>query len=305
MNKKMFDRMKNGKGFIAALDQSGGSTKKTLARYGVMENEYSSDEEMFDLIHEMRKRVVTSKSFTSEKILGAILFEKTMNSKVNGLYTADYLWQEKGVVPFLKIDKGLADEKVDGVKVMKPIPDMVSILQNAKAMNIFGTKMRSVIYEPSVSGIKAIVDQQFAFAKVICASGLVPMIEPEVDIESPEKAKCEEILKKEIIKHLDKWSVDNKIIFKLTIPSKADYYKDFYSYPCVVRVAALSGGYEMDKAAELLAKNHNMIASFSRALLQTLNAHQSEEEFDKALADAIDKIYTASISQKLNYCLIN
>ena len=295
MNEKMFENVKNKKGFIAALDQSGGSSAKTLRKYGIEDNEYSSDEEMFDLIHEMRKRVFTSKSFTNEHIIGAILFEKTMRSKVDNEYTADYLWNKKQIVSFLKVDKGLEDEK-NGVKLMKNIPDLVEELREAKEKNVFGTKMRSVIYEPNEEGIKAIVEQQFEIAKIICSEGLVPIIEPEVDIHSPEKEKCEEILKKEIKKILDTWNKDDKIMFKFTIPTIPDFYLDLYDYESVVRIVALSGGYDITEAVELLTKNHKMIASFSRALLQDLNVHQTQEEFDKKLEEAILKIYTASIS---------
>ena len=295
MNEKMYEIMKNKKGFIAALDQSGGSSSKTLKNYGIDEKEYNSDEEMFRLIHEMRKRVFTSKSFTNEHIIGAILFEKTMLSKVNDEFTADYLWNEKGIVSFLKVDKGLAEE-ANGVKLMKEIPELDQELQEAKEKHVFGTKMRSVIYEANTEGIQAIVKQQFAFAKRICEAGLVPIIEPEVDIHAPEKEKCEEILKEEIKKQLATWNVQDKIMFKFTIPTVPDHYLDLYDYDCVVRIVALSGGYDVDEAVALLAKNHKMIASFSRALLQDLNDHQTQEEFDSKLQEAITKIYEASIS---------
>ena len=295
MNKDMYEIVKNGKGFIAALDQSGGSSSKTLARYGIPETEYHSEEEMFDLIHEMRKRVFTSKEFNNSHILGAILFERTMNSKVDGMYTADYLWNEKKIVSFLKVDKGLAEEK-NGVKLMKEIPGLVDTLKHAKEKNIFGTKMRSVIYEANEEGIREIVKQQFEFAKTICNEGLVPIIEPEVDINSQEKEKCEDILKNEIVKVLDTWNSEDKIMFKFTIPTVANKYLDLYNYDAVVRIVALSGGYSLEKATELLAKNHNMIASFSRALLENLNVKQSDEEFDEKLGEAINKIYEASIS---------
>ena len=295
MNNEMYEIIKNGQGFIAALDQSGGSSSKTLKAYGIPESEYSTEEEMFNLIHEMRKRVFTSKSFTNEHILGAILFEKTMLSKVNDEFTADYLWNQKHIVSFLKVDKGLKDEK-DGVKLMKPIPELETELKEANEKHAFGTKMRSVVYEPNVEGIKAIVAQQFEFAKTICDAGLVPIIEPEVDINAPEKEKCEEILKDEIKKQLDNWNKEDKIMFKFTIPTVENHYLDLYDYECVVRIVALSGGYDIDKAVELLAKNNRMIASFSRALLQDLNAHQTQEEFDAKLNDVIVKIYNASIS---------
>ena len=295
MNNEMYEIMKDKRGFIAALDQSGGSSSKTLKAYGIPETAYNTEEKMFDLIHEMRKRVFTSKSFTNEHIIGAILFEKTMLSKVNDEYTADYLWNEKHIVSFLKVDKGLAEEK-NGVKLMKEIPDLQKELQEANEKNVFGTKMRSVIYEANEEGIKSIVKQQFDFAKTICDAGLVPIIEPEVDIHSAEKEKCEEILKAEIVNRLKTWNKEDKIMFKFTIPTVANHYLDLYDYECVVRIVALSGGYDIDEAVELLAKNNRMIASFSRALLQDLNAKQTQEEFDQKLNDAIVKIYNASIT---------
>ena len=295
MNNEMYEIIKNKKGFIAALDQSGGSSSKTLRAYGISEDKYSTEEEMFDLIHEMRKRVFTSKSFSNEHIIGAILFEKTMLSKVDGKYTADYLWDEKKIVSFLKIDKGL-DELQNGVKLMKNIEGLSDELKEAKEKNIFGTKMRSVIYEANAEGIKRIVDQQFEIAKIICDAGLVPIIEPEVDIHSSEKEKCEEILKEEIKNKLATWNSEDKIMFKFTIPSVANHYLDLYDFECVVRIVALSGGYDIEEAVELLSKNNKMIASFSRALLQDLNVNQSSEEFDKKLGEVILKIYNASIT---------
>ena len=295
MNNEMYEIMKNKQGFIAALDQSGGSSSKTLKAYGIDESEYNSEEEMFNLIHEMRKRVFTSKSFTNEHIIGAILFEKTMLSKVNDEFTADYLWNEKKIVSFLKVDKGLAEE-ANGVKLMKEIPNLAEELQEARGKNVFGTKMRSVIYEANEEGIKAVVAQQFEFAKIICDTGLVPIIEPEVDIHAPEKAKCEEILKAEVKAQLDKWNPNDKIMFKFTIPTVANHYLDLYDYECVVRIVALSGGYDIEEAVTLLAQNNKMIASFSRALLQNLNVHQTQEEFDEKLNDVIVKIYNASIT---------
>ena len=295
MNHEMYEIMKDGRGFIAALDQSGGSSSKTLKAYGIPETEYNSEEEMLNLIHEMRKRVFTSKSFTNEHIIGAILFEKTMMSKVNDEFTADYLWNQKHIVSFLKVDKGLQEEN-NGVKLMKPIPELAEELREANEKHVFGTKMRSVIYEANREGIAEIVKQQFEFAKIICDAGLVPIIEPEVDINSAEKEKCEEILKEEIKKQLETWNKEDKIMFKFTIPTVANHYLDLYDYECVVRIVALSGGYDVDKAVELLAQNNRMIASFSRALLQDLNAHQSQEEFDQKLNDVIVKIYNASIS---------
>jgi fructose-bisphosphate aldolase class I len=295
MNNEMYEIMKNKLGFIAALDQSGGSSSKTLKAYGIEESEYNSEEEMFNLIHEMRKRVFTSKSFTNEHIIGAILFEKTMLSKVNDEFTADYLWNEKKIVSFLKVDKGLAEE-TNGVKLMKEIPNLAEELQEAREKNVFGTKMRSVIYEANEEGIKAVVAQQFEFAKIICDAGLVPIIEPEVDIHAPEKEKCEEILKAEVKAQLDKWNQNDKIMFKFTIPTVANHYLDLYDYECVVRIVALSGGYDIEEAVTLLAQNNKMIASFSRALLQNLNVHQTQEEFDEKLNDVIVKIYNASIT---------
>ena len=295
MNKEMYEIIKNNKGFIAALDQSGGSSGKTLALYGISADSYSSDEEMFELIHNMRKRVFTSKSFTNEHIIGTILFEKTMLSKVGDKFTADYLWDEKRIVSFLKIDKGLKDQE-NGVKLMKDIPDMVSTLQVAKEKHIFGTKMRSVIYEANREGIKDIVEQQFNFAKTICENGLVPIIEPEVDINSPEKEMCEQILKEEVIKQLENWNSENKIMFKFTIPSIPNFYLDLYNYDFIVRIVALSGGYTNEKACELLALNNRMIASFSRALLEGLKVSQTDEEFDEKLKNSINMIYEASIT---------
>lgn len=294
MNEKMYEIMKDGRGFIAALDQSGGSSSKTLKLYGIDESEYSSEEEMFDLIHEMRKRVMTSKAFTNEHILGTILFEKTMMSEVNGKFTADYLWEDKGIVSFLKVDKGLQEQK-NGVKLMKEIPNLKEQLAEANKKNVFGTKMRSVIYEANEEGIRDIVNQQFEFAKIICDSGLVPIIEPEVDIHSADKELCEKMLKDEVIKHLKDWNPADKIMFKFTIPTVANHYLDLYDYDCVVRIVALSGGYSMEEACKLLSENKKMIASFSRALLQDLNVHQTAEEFDTALDTAITKIYNASI----------
>ena len=295
MNNEMYEIMKDKRGFIAALDQSGGSSSKTLKSYGIPETEYNSEEEMFNLIHEMRKRVFTSKAFTNEHIIGAILFEKTMLSKVNGEYTADYLWNQKRIVSFLKVDKGLAEQS-NGVKLMKDIPELTEELREAREKNVFGTKMRSVIYEPNEDGIRDVVKQQFEFAKIICDAGLVPIIEPEVDINAPEKEKCEDILKKEIKKQLENWNKEDKIMFKFTIPTVDNHYLDLYDYECVVRIVALSGGYDIEKAVELLTRNNRMIASFSRALLQDLNVNQTKEEFDTKLNDVIVKIYNASIT---------
>ena len=295
MNTEMLEIVKTRKGFIAALDQSGGSSSKTLALYGIGEDKYNSEEEMFDLIHEMRKRVITSPVFTSEHILGTILFERTMMSKIEDKYTADYLWENKNIVSFLKVDKGLL-EKENGVKLMKDIPGLVDTLKVAREKNVFGTKMRSVIYEANEEGIKNIVKQQFEFAKTMCENGLVPIIEPEVDINAPDKVLCEEILKREIINVLNSWNPEYKIMFKFTIPTVANYYLDLYNYDFVVRIVALSGGYTNDLACELLSQNNRMIASFSRALLEKLNVNQTEEEFNSALGSAIEKIYNASLT---------
>ena len=294
MDKEKLNVVKERKGFIAALDQSGGSTAKTLEKYGISSDKYSNEDEMFELIHEMRKRVFTSPVFTSDKILGSILFYKTMNSKVNDKYTADYLWEDKKIVSFLKVDKGLCEEK-NNVKLMKDIPDLVDQLTLAKERHVFGTKMRSVIYGANREGIKEIVKQQFEFAKIICDNGLVPIIEPEVDINIKDKEEAEDILKEEIVKVLNNWNKEDLIMFKFTIPTKANLYLDLYNYECVVRIVALSGGYETDEACKLLKQNTNMIASFSRALLQDLFEYQTEDEFNKELENAINKIYDASI----------
>ncbi|MCB9498716.1 MAG: fructose bisphosphate aldolase [Bacillales bacterium] len=294
MNALQLDIMKNKKGFVGALDQSGGSSGKTLALYGIQENEYHSNDELFDLIHAMRTRVIKSKSFSSDYLVGVILFEETMNRKIDGLYTADYLWEKKGIVPFLKVDKGLAELK-NGCQLMKEIPGLNDTLDEANERHIFGTKMRSVIKEYNIEGIKAVVDQQFAFAKAIIDKGLVPIIEPEVDINCPEKAKCEELLLEECEKHLELLGEDEKVMFKFTIPTNANLYVPLMKNPKTVRVVALSGGYPREEANELLAKNHGMIASFSRALLEGLNVHQSEKEFDETLAETVKSIFEASI----------
>ena len=286
--------VKERKGFIAALDQSGGSTAKTLEKYGIPKDSYETEEEMFELIHQMRKRVFTSPVFTSEKILGSILFYKTMESEVNGKKTAAYLWEDKNIVSFLKVDKGL-EEEANQVKLMKPIPDLEDQLKVARERGIFGTKMRSVILGANREGIRDIVQQQFAFAKQICEQGLVPIIEPEVDINIPDKKEAEEILKEEVNLVLKAWNPENLIMFKFTIPTTANLYEDLYNYPCLVRIVALSGGYETEEACRLLKQNNRMIASFSRALLQNLYAYQTEEEFNESLKNAIDEIYDASV----------
>lgn len=294
INPEMLEQIQHGQGFIAALDQSGGSTPKALANYGISEGSYSNDQEMFDLVHQMRSRIITSPAFTSEHIIGAILFERTMSSKIGDKFTAEYLWQDKHIVPFLKVDNGLA-EKANGVQLMKPIPELEHRLSEASRHGIFGTKMRSVIYEANEQGIKEIIDQQFELAQIICKANLVPIIEPEVDIHAADKAECEQLMKQAIQEHLADWNNRNKIMFKFTIPTEPDFYADLYDNAAVVRIVALSGGYGVDEACEKLAQNHNMPASFSRALLQNLRAQQSDEEFNKTLATAIQQIYQASI----------
>jgi fructose-bisphosphate aldolase, class I len=280
-------------GFIAALDQSGGSTPKALRLYGVPETAYSNDEEMMGLIHAMRTRIITSPSFNGDRILAAILFENTMDRDIEGRPTAEYLWEVKKVVPILKVDKGLADD-ADGVQLMKPMPGLDALLAKAKSKGIFGTKMRSVIKEASPSGIKAVVDQQFAIGRQIIAAGLVPIIEPEVDIHCPEKAKAEDLLKAEIMKHLDALPEGQLVMLKLTLPEKDNLYADCIAHPRVLKVVALSGGYSRDEANARLARQHGMVASFSRALSEGLSAQQSAAEFDAALDAAIEGIYQAS-----------
>lgn len=295
MDKNKTERMRTGKGFIAALDQSGGSTPKALALYGVEKNEYANEKEMFDLVHAMRTRIVSARAFNADRILAAILFEQTMDREIEGMPTGDYLWNKKGIVPFLKVDKGLSDA-ADGVQLMKLIDDLDALLERAVKKNMFGTKMRSVIKEANAAGIKAVVDQQFELGLRIAKYALVPIIEPEVDIHSCSKAECENMLKKELQTHIEKLPEDTYIMLKLSIPSQADLYKDFIGHPKVLRVVALSGGYSRDEANLLLAKNHGMIASFSRALAEGLNAKQSQEEFEKTLDASIEGIYRASIT---------
>ena len=294
MNQKQFTRMKNDEGFIAALDQSGGSTPKALKAYDIDESQYSNDKEMFDLVQEMRSRIITSKSFTSQHILAAILFKNTMDRKIDGLYTGDYLWDKKGIVPILKIDSGLAEQK-DGVQMMKPMPELDNLLKRAKERNIFGTKMRSVIHEANADGVKKIVEQQFEIGKKIAAAGFVPILEPEVDIHSSTKKEAEVMLISEIEKQLKKLDESVKIMFKISIPTVAGAYTKLMKDSKIVRIVALSGGYSRDEADKLLINNPKLIASFSRALLSDLSAKQTQEEFDSVLADAIDEIYTASV----------
>ena len=294
MNEKL-EKMRNGKGFIAALDQSGGSTPKALKLYGVNEDQYSNDAEMFDLIHKMRTRIIKSPAFNEEKILGAILFEQTMDSKIDGKYTADFLWEEKRVLPFLKIDKGLNDLDADGVQTMKPNPGLADLLKKANERHIFGTKMRSVIKKASPAGIARVVDQQFEVAAQIVAAGLVPIIEPEVDINNIDKVECEEILRDEIRKHLNALPETSNVMLKLTLPTVENFYEEFTKHPRVVRVVALSGGYSREKANDILSKNKGVIASFSRALTEGLSAQQTDDEFNKTLAATIEGIYEASV----------
>lgn len=294
MNEKL-EKMINGKGFIAALDQSGGSTPKALKLYGVNEDQYSNEAEMFDLIHKMRTRIIKSPAFNETKILGAILFEQTMDSKIDGKYTADFLWEEKRILPFLKIDKGLNDLDADGVQTMKPNPTLPELLKKANERHIFGTKMRSVIKKASPAGIARVVDQQFEVAAQIVAAGLVPIIEPEVDINNVDKVECEEILRNEIRKHLNSLPETSNVMLKLTLPTVENFYEEFTKHPRVVRVVALSGGYSREKANDILSKNTGVIASFSRALTEGLSAQQTDDEFNKTIATTIEGIYEASV----------
>lgn len=294
MNEVQLKRMHEGNGFIAALDQSGGSTPKALKLYGIDESQYHDEKEMFELVHKMRTRIITSKAFTSEHIVAAILFEHTMDSKMQGKYTADYLLEEKGILPILKVDKGLAPEE-EGVQIMKHIPDLDELLERAKERHIFGTKMRSVIKLANEEGIHEIVGQQFGVGMQIIKKGLVPILEPEVDIHSPEKEKAEKILKRELLKYLDKTPPEARLMFKLSLPTKNGYYSELLKDPRVVRVVALSGGYSRAEANTLLSKNPGIIASFSRALTQGLSDAQSQDEFDKMLTESIREIYDASI----------
>jgi fructose-bisphosphate aldolase class I len=295
INIAQLDRMQSGKGFVAALDQSGGSTPKALSQYGVEESSYTNDEEMYALVHEMRTRIIKSPEFNSEYILGAILFENTIDRKIDEQWTADYLWEKKNIVPFLKVDKGLAD-LINGVQLMKPISDLDELLTRAVEKNVFGTKMRSVIKEANAEGIREVVEQQFKIGKQIFQKGLVPIIEPEVDIYSADKEKSEEILKEEIKKQLNLLDNDVKVMLKLSIPTVTDFYRELMLDPHVVRVVALSGGYGQDEANEKLAQNHGLIASFSRALSEGLSAGQSDDVFNNKLGKSIKDIYTSSIT---------
>jgi len=295
INQTQLERMHSGKGFIAALDQSGGSTPKALSQYGVQESAYTNDEEMYTLVHEMRTRIIKSPAFDSEYILGAILFENTMDRKIDGQWTADYLWEKKNIVPFLKVDKGLAD-LANGVQLMKPISNLDELLTRAVERNVFGTKMRSLIKEVNAVGIREVVEQQFAVGKQIFEKGLVPIIEPEVDIYSADKEKSEEILKEEIKKQLELLDKDVKVMLKLSIPTVDNFYSELMSDPNVVRVVALSGGYAQEEANQKLAQNHGLIASFSRALSEGLSAGQSDDYFNNMLGKTIKEIYAASIT---------
>ena len=293
LNTEQLEKMKTGKGFIAALDQSGGSTPKALKLYGIEESAYSGEEEMFDLVHQMRTRIIKSPSLNAERTLGAILFDMTMERTIDGKGTAEYLWENKKIVPFLKIDNGLATEE-NGVQVMKAIPELDDRLARANGHKVFGTKMRSVIKLANRKGIQQIVDQQFEIGKKILAAGLVPIIEPEVDINSHEKEQAEGILKLEILDQLNKLRDNQNVMLKLTLPSQDNFYSDLVAHPRVIRVVALSGGYARDEANKMLAKNNGVIASFSRALTEGLSAQQSDKEFDDALDKAVQGIFEAS-----------
>lgn len=292
-SEQQLKKAKQANGFIAALDQSGGSTPKALQLYGVSPDEYSGDDEMFAKVHEMRSRLITNEAFHGDKILAAILFENTMQREINGKPTARYLWEEKNVIPILKIDKGLADE-ADGVQIMKPNPGLEDLLKKANDHGIFGTKMRSVIKVANADGIAAVVKQQFETAKTIIGYDLIPIIEPEVDINSPQKAEAEEILKAQLSKHLDGLDKGQQVMLKLTLPEKANFYKDFVTHPNCLRVAALSGGYSREHACQRLSENNGMIASFSRALSEGLAVNQTDAEFTAMLGDSIHVIAAAS-----------
>ncbi len=294
INPEQAKQMTEGKGFIAALDQSGGSTPKALGLYGVTEDQWSSEDEMFDLVHAMRTRIIKSPSFNSDHIIGAILFEQTMDRDIDGIPTAQYLWEKKGIVPFLKTDKGLAD-KANGVQLMKPCPGLDELLERGVAKGIFGTKMRSFIAEANEAGIKENVEQQFDFAKQVLSHGLIPIVEPEVDIHATDKAEAEAILLDEMIKHLDALPEDQQVMIKVSIPSVDGFYTPLVEHPKCMRVVALSGGYSREEANERLSRQPGMIASFSRALSEGLSAQQSDEEFDATMAESVKGIYEASL----------
>ena len=293
LNEQQLQKMKSHPGFIAALDQSGGSTPKALALYGIKEGAWSNEDEMFAIVHQMRTRMITSPAFNGERIIGAILFENTMDRDINGQPTANYLWNVKGVVPFLKVDKGLDAEK-DGVQLMKPMPALAALLEKAKSKRIFGTKMRSVIKQANEAGIKDIVNQQFELAAQIIAAGLMPIVEPEVDIHCPEKAKAEGLLKAAILEKLNQLPAGQLVMLKLTLPEQDNFYADFVKHPKVLRVVALSGGYSREEANDRLRRNHGVVASFSRALAEGLSAQQSDAEFNAMLDKSIQSIFQAS-----------
>ena len=297
MNQQMFDQVKAGKGFIAALDQSGGSTPKALKLYGIDESEYSGDAAMFDLIHQMRSRLIKSKVFTGDRIVGAILFEMTMERQIDGIGSAEFLWNKKKIVPFLKIDNGLAAESND-VQLMKPIPELSARIAAANKHGVFGTKMRSVINLANATGIEAVVSQQFEIGKEIIAGGLIPIIEPEVNIKSEQKAQAEEILKSALVNHLNKLGENQTVMLKLSLPSKPNLYQELVNHPRVLKVVALSGGYSRDDANKMLAENNGVIASFSRALTEGLSAKQSDDQFDAMLDSTIQSIFNASVTKK-------
>jgi fructose-bisphosphate aldolase class I len=297
MNQQMFEQVKAGKGFIAALDQSGGSTPKALKLYGVEESEYTGDEAMFDLIHKMRSRLIKSKVFTGDRIVGAILFEMTMERQIDGIGSAEFLWNNKKIVPFLKIDNGLAAESND-VQLMKPIPELSARIAAANKHGVFGTKMRSVINLANATGIEAVVSQQFEIGKEIIAGGLIPIIEPEVNIKSEQKAQAEEILKSSLVNHLNKLGENQTVMLKLSLPTKPNLYQELVNHPRVLKVVALSGGYSRDDANKMLAENNGVIASFSRALTEGLSAKQSDDQFDAMLDSTIQSIFNASVTKK-------
>lgn len=292
MNKEQLQQMRQAPGFVGALDQSGGSTPKALKAYGIQPDAYQSEEEMFDLIHQMRTRMITSPAFATGKIIGVILFERTMRGKIEGMPTADFLWEKRHIVPFLKVDKGLQDE-ANGVQLMKPFPELGKLCEEAVGYHVFGTKMRSVIKQANEQGIRDIVEQQFQWGKEILSHGLVPILEPEVDIHCPEKAKAEEILKRELLAQLDKMT--EPVMLKITIPTEDNFYKEIIEHPMMLRVVALSGGYSRVQANELLSRNHGVIASFSRALVEGLSAQQTDAEFNAMLEASIEDVYQASI----------
>lgn len=295
MDQAQFDKVKSGRGFIAALDQSGGSSPKALALYGIEADTYSGDDEMFDLIHQMRSRIITSPAFGGDRVVGAILFEDTMDREIEGRESSQYLWSVKGVVPFLKVDKGLADE-ADGVQLMKPIPGLSDLLERARTKGVFGTKMRSVVNRAESGGVDAVADQQFEIGRQILDAGLMPILEPEIDIHSPDKAEAEALLRDAILTRLDELGDQESVMLKLTLPEADDFYRGLVEHPNVLKVVALSGGYSRDEANARLARNHGVIASFSRALTEGLTAQQSDDEFNAVLHRSIASIYEASIT---------